>query len=141
MKTSYKVKLDSNFKNFSKFTMSDLAAALNVEAEKIMTDSQINYVPVITGDLRRTGFVEEPKIQPNKVTVTLGFGSNTIAYALAVHDAPASWGQGKNKYLLKPLQKAMPKFTVNISNTMNNRMKSRAKNFPGGKQRTWVWSA
>jgi hypothetical protein len=78
----------------------EVAAALYQSAEEIMTDSKNNYVPIDTGDLRRSGTVLEPDYDTNgKISVSLGYG---MPYAKIVHDRPPEIGQGKVKYLEKP---------------------------------------
>jgi hypothetical protein len=99
-----------------------VAAALFQEAEIVMAESKERYVPVDHGILRSSGFVLPPKIEDGDVTVTLGFGGNAKAYAIAVHEhlsdySPRSWkkaeasGRGVKfspsgagpKYLERPL--------------------------------------
>ena len=80
---------------------SEIGAGLYQVGEVIMTDSKRNYVPVDTGDLRRSGVVLPPEYQiSGEVVVKLGYGEE---YAKIVHDRAPSIGQGKVKYLEKPL--------------------------------------
>lgn len=72
------------------------AGALYREAERIMTRSKEEYVPVDDGTLRGSGHVQLPEISGNTVTVTMGYGGAAAAYALAVHEhlsehSPPSW--------------------------------------------------
>lgn len=80
-----------------------IAAALYQEAESIMTAAKDGYIPIKTGALRRSAHVVPPKIQGSKITVTLAAGGPSAPYAYKVHEAPPTWGQGKNKYLEKPV--------------------------------------
>ena len=61
--------------------------------ERIMADSKKNYVPVVTGALRGSGFVNLPENVGGRVTVTLGYGGPSANYALAVHENPRA-GRG-----------------------------------------------
>ena len=91
-----------------------LGAALYIEAERIMTDSKENYVPVglrwyghRPGNLRNSGTVQPPEIGYDKVRVTLGYDMNQAPYAYLVHERDHSIGQGKVKYLERPFLAAM----------------------------------
>ena len=89
--------------------MSDLSQALRMVAEDILTVSKSEYVPVDTGMLKGSGTTGEPQITPDGISVEIGYGGAAVPYALRVHEAPdvkadgSPWGQGKNKYLTKPL--------------------------------------
>lgn len=103
------VKSKSNFNQVRNAGIQDVANALYLVAEEIMTDAKANYVPVLTGNLRRSGFVQKPTITPNRqVEVVIGFGGSAAPYALKIHEAPRSWGQGKNKYLSKAINAKAP---------------------------------
>lgn len=104
----------------------EVAAELYRQAEQVMGDSKENYVPVDHGVLRDSGFVEQPKIEAESISVRLGFGGVAKAYAIAVHEhlsehSPFSWkkaeasgrpvkfsppGRGP-KYLERPLLAAV----------------------------------
>ena len=98
-----KVKMNQNFPEATEATISDLKMALNASAEVVMTTSKRDFVPVQTGLLQGSGFVEPAEQQGDLVVTTLGYGGAAREYAVAVHEAPPEWGQGKNKYLSKPL--------------------------------------
>jgi hypothetical protein len=84
----------------------DVAMGLTIIAERIMTDSKDNYVPVVFGDLKRSGTVLAPEFtSAGGVSVTLGYGEE---YAPIVHDRPPSIGQGKVRYLEIPFLAALP---------------------------------
>jgi len=97
----------SDFTKVANATKKDVAAALLVEAESIMTGAKKHYVPIITGALSRSGTVLAPVITDDNIKVTMGFGSDTVAYAAKVHELPNSAGQHKNKFLSKPLNVAV----------------------------------
>ena len=139
MKTNYRIDITNNLKAIGDVLPSDVGSALYIEAEKVMTDSKTNYVPVVSGALKKSGIIMKPEFTANKISVLAGFGSDTVDYAAVVHEAPASYGQGKRKYLSQPLQQAIPKMGANIATIIRNRTFSR-KVFKGTKS-TWKWSA
>jgi hypothetical protein len=98
-----RIKAVSNFPEAAEATISDLKMALNASGEMVMTISKRDFVPVQTGLLQGSGFVEEAEQRGDLVVTTLGYGGAARDYAVAVHEAPPTWGQGKNKYLSKPL--------------------------------------
>lgn len=102
MKVSVKTKVTNNFTQVRNATTTDLANALYMFAEEVMTTSKMIYVPVKSGALRRSGFVNKPVKTPTRITVEIGFNT---PYALRVHEYPKSYGQGKNKYLSQPLNR------------------------------------
>lgn len=91
----------------------ETAAALYREGESIMYDSK-KEIPVDTGAARDSGFVEEPKIEGSKVSVTLGYGGvaakvnpktgePTGAYIEILHEnMDAKHVVGKAKFLEDP---------------------------------------
>ena len=113
------------------------AAAMFREAERIMTDSKENYVPVHDAILKGSGHVELPVITPAGVEITMGYGGAAVAYALAVHEhlsehSPHSWevaesqghpvqfhptGHGP-KYLEKPCTAARAGFDARVAADM-----------------------
>lgn len=102
-----------DFKAAEGMVMSDLSQALRMVAEDILTVSKSEYVPVDTGALKGSGTTTQPKISPDGITIEVGYGGAAAPYALRVHEAPDTiqsgprkgevWGQGRNKYLTKPL--------------------------------------
>lgn len=99
-------------------------AAVYQTAEWIMDKSR-DLVPVDTGALRASAFVELPVVEGLKVTVTFGYGGVSAGYALMVHENPRSgktggvsptgekyksWAKvGQWKYLEIPFQDAKSK--------------------------------
>ena len=78
------------------------------QANQIMTASKRDYVPVDTGALRASGFVEEPVPTPRGGMVTLGFGGASAPYALLVHeDLTVRHTVGQAKYLEIPFRAAV----------------------------------
>jgi hypothetical protein len=119
-----KVKSDK-FRYVQKATVSDLADALYLEAELIMTDSKTNFVPVDSGVLRNSGTVQKPTITNQGVTVVLGYGGPAAEYAVIVHEYPPNVGQGKNKYLSRPLNKAERGLVSRVTENMKRRVRAR----------------
>lgn len=119
-------KIKSNkFRYVQGAIVTDLADALYLEAELIMTDSKMNYVPVDSGMLRNSGTVRKPTITKNAVEVVLGYGGPSADYAVIVHEAPPNWGQGKNKYLAKPLNNAERGLITRVADAMRRRVRAR----------------
>jgi len=113
-----KIEMTHNFPEAAEATISDLKMALNASAEVVMTTSKRDFVPVVTGLLQDSGTVLGVEQKGDMVVATLGYGGAAYEYALAVHEAPDTipsgvrqgevWGQGKNKYLSKPLYMLAP---------------------------------
>ena len=109
-----------------------VGAALYHEAERIMSDSKQNYVPVVTGALRASGSVGSPQISATGATVVLGYGDASTPYAAKVHENPRSGKTGgvspsgikyapgtfstvgQWKYLEEPVLKALPGMGLRI---------------------------
>lgn len=117
----------NRFKAVQGAVVRDLADALYLEAELIMTDSKQNYVPVDTGTLRNSGTVTKPEIKGNNVSVVLGYGGPAAPYATKIHEAPKNWGQGKNKYLQKPLNKAERGMVTRLAKTVQASVRRRGR--------------
>lgn len=111
MKINVKVNAKNFFPQVQNATVNTLGSAMYMVAEEIMTDSKQNYVPVKTGALRRTGFVDKPAINGNRIVVMLGYNT---PYARRVHEYPVSFGQGKNKYLSKPINAMVPQMSRRV---------------------------
>ncbi len=115
----------NGFKQISGAIVEDCAAALYLQAEQIMTDSKQNYVPVVTGALKGSGTVLKPVVVGNIITVVLGYGGAADKYAVIVHEYPASYGQHKNKYLQKPLNKAAKSLPTQLAKSIRMRVAHR----------------
>jgi hypothetical protein len=82
-----------------------LLQTLVSEAETIMTASKEQYVPVDTGALRASGFVEPPIPTAMGASITLGFGGPSAPYAVIVHeDLTKRHRVGQAKYLEIPFR-------------------------------------
>lgn len=75
------------------------------EAEQVMAMSKRDYVPVDTGALRASGFVDTPVQTAMGGSVTLGYGGPSAPYAVIVHeDLTKRHPVGQAKYLEVPLR-------------------------------------
>lgn len=111
----------------------DVARALYFRAEKCMTRSKRDFVPVDLGPLRSSGHVEPPVRSMgrfgNTIKVALVYGGPAAPYALAVHEhpsahSPPSWrgvvvtfsppGHGA-KYLERPLMETSATLATDIA--------------------------
>jgi len=80
-------------------------ATLYQEGQNIMTVAKQNYVPVDTGALRASGFVEVPKPTARGFAMEIGFGGPSAPYAVIVHeDLTKRHPVGQAKYLEIPLR-------------------------------------
>ena len=103
-----------------------VAAALKQEAELTMTESK-GEVPVDTGSLRNSGFVDEPKIDGNQISVKIGYGGVatkvnpktgevTTTYAVIVHeDTTMNHTVGNAKFLENPIKRRRERLMANIN--------------------------
>lgn len=87
--------------------------ALVKRSEIIMTDSKENYCPVEHGDLKNSGHVI---VDPDKIKTTLAYGGAAEDYAVPQHEnLTYKHKVGENKYLEKPLFKAMETFETDMA--------------------------
>ncbi len=115
-----------------------VASSLYESAEKIMTLSKENYVPVETGTLRSTGRVDPPRVNGPYVEVTLGYGGPSARYALAVHENPRAgktygvspqgkpykrWAKtGQWKYLETPVKESSGEIVEHLKKRVNQKL-------------------
>lgn len=86
--------------------------AITDEANTVLFKSMAQ-APVETGDMRRSGTVEDPKITARAVTVEIGFHTS---YAEAVHEnLKARHEIGKAKFLEDPVNESAPTFYKNVA--------------------------
>lgn len=123
-------------------------SALFSEASNIIADSKENYVPVDTGNLKKSAHVKKPKWFGKTISIVFGYGGLAAQYAAAVHENPRAgktggrsplkpkssgktsteitygrkyktWAQtGGWKYLEKPLKKALTGMADRIAGRM-----------------------
>jgi hypothetical protein len=117
----------------------EVAAALKQEAELTMTESK-REVPVDTGSLRNSGFVDQPVINGKQISVKVGYGGVatkvnpkngevTTTYAVIVHeDLAANHSVGNAKFLENPIKRRRERLMSNI----NSRVKRMLTTQGGG---------
>lgn len=65
--------------------MTDLALTMNELAETLL-ERALPITPLKYGDLRRSGTVEPPVVEKDRVTTGVGFGGAAAPYAVVVHE-------------------------------------------------------
>lgn len=86
---------------------------LRAIAERIMTRSKREFVPVDLGNLKSTGHVEEDR---NRIRVTLIYGGPAAPYALDQHENMTyNHTVGGPKYLERPLMAEVPSMAQEIA--------------------------
>jgi len=100
-----------------------MADALYESGERIMSES-VREVPVKTGRLRATHYVEEPKKDSKgKHSLEIGYGTN---YAVSVHEnMTAKHTVGKAKYLQDPINKARSTWARDLVNRVEKHASKR----------------
>ena len=95
------------------------AAFLYQRAQYVMTESK-REVPVKTGALASSGFVEQPDVSRGSISVTMGYGGPAREYAIPVHeDLTARHTEGrKAKYLEDPVRRAVPGLARDLANAI-----------------------
>ena len=110
-------------------TIKEVGQGLYQAAERVMTDSKENYVPVVTGELRRSGFVDYPQSKSlGRIGVVLGYGRTfpSRRYAVTVHEAPPEYGQGRRKFLTRALFHNAPQIPGWIAESVKAAMSRRS---------------
>ena len=99
-----------------------LADVLKAEAEAILAQSQ-GLVPVVTGRLRDSGFVEASE-QPAEAAV--GYGGASAPYALAVHEALHEIGaDGRGpKFLERAVGEALPGMAARMADALGRELEA-----------------
>lgn len=81
--------------------------------ERVMTDSKENYCPVAKGTMKSTGHVDE---DPKKLRWMLIYGGPAAMYTIDQHENQSYHHEvGENKFLEKPMNKALPNFLPEIA--------------------------
>lgn len=84
-------------------------------AEVEMTEMK-RQVPVDTGTLKASGYVEKPKRDGDTVSVEMGFGGAAEDYAIPVHeDLEAFHRVGNAKFVERPLAESAPHFADRVA--------------------------
>lgn len=102
-------KMKKALKEMPEIATKAIESALYQEAEKIMTDSKENYVPVDTSNLKQSGTVLPPENKNGVITVEMGFGGLAEDYALIQHENLEFKhpNGGQAKYLEVPFKKSV----------------------------------
>jgi len=101
-----------------------LKAEMYQEAEGIMAQSK-ELVPVDTGVLRGSGFVELPKVEGDRVHVDLGYGGAASGYALIVHEnLDAFHPNGIAKFLEMPFNEALNGMAGRVARGIRTKVKA-----------------
>lgn len=77
--------VEQNFGRLAAGTWPSIAVAINEEAEHILNESQEKYVPVVSGDLKDSGFVRPAGRSHRDVRAVIGYDS---PYAAVTHENP-----------------------------------------------------
>ena len=92
-----------------------LPPALFRRGEAVMKRAK-DLTPVDTGTLRNSGTVNQPEIEGNQVSVTIGFGGAAAPYAVFVHeDMTKRHPVGQAKFLEEPLREEERDFDRNLA--------------------------
>lgn len=109
----------AKLKQFSAKFPDRVATALYREAQIEMTESK-RRVPVDTGVLRSSGFVQEPVRSGRNISVTLGYGGAASSYAVPVHEnLEAFHPHGQSKYLESVLDESAPHMAKRLARRIN----------------------
>lgn len=104
-----------------------VGGALHREAERIMTLSKRDFVPVDLGTLRASGHVRPPETHGTVVSVTMGYGGAAKAYAVVQHERldfrhPRG---GQAKYLEAPVMQEARNVERNVGRTIADYLRRR----------------
>jgi len=101
----------------------EFGGALFREGERIMGKAKSpENVPVDTGNLRASGFVELPVFRGVNPSVELGFGGPAAGYAVFVHEnLRANHPKGRAKYLEIPFNESISNFDDRIADDLRRR--------------------
>jgi hypothetical protein len=131
MKTKGDKKMLRNLEKLEEKSINIAKKALFAEAANIIADSKENYVPVDTGNLRKSAHTDKPKFHNKTIFITFGYGGLAASYAADVHENPRAgktggyspsghkyktWAKtGGWKYLEFPLKKALNGMAVRLA--------------------------
>jgi len=112
--------------------MTNLAPALANEADKIL-DKSLQEVPIDTGALQLSNYINLPAISGKSVSVEFGYGGphvqenpktreTTDEYAVIIHEDMTMNhpNGGKSKYLEDPVKESVDEITEVIQSTVNS---------------------
>jgi hypothetical protein len=94
-------------------------SALYQEAQIEMTESK-KRCPVDTGILRASGFVAEPEVDGENISVTLSYGGAAVDYAIPVHEnLEAFHPVGEAKFLESVLNESAPHMAERLARRLH----------------------
>ena len=98
-----------------------LGKALYEEGQMAFAESQ-KLTPVDTGVLKGSGFLHQPKIEPNKISVAIVYGGPAAPYALFVHEILSSYHASPTqaKYLELPVARRSEYLVRNLATRINH---------------------
>ena len=127
VKMGARVQAEKVVEQFRKATAAARATSQELyrEAEELMAESKPE-VPVDTGALRASGYVEPPQINGNRVTVRCGYGGSAASYALYVHeDLQAHHETGNAKFLENPFNRRLPGLSGRMAARLEKRLEKK----------------
>lgn len=104
----------------------ELANELHTEFVAVMERSQAEFVPVEQGILRDSGYVKDPVIEGEHITVEMGYGGPDIPYALEQHEnLTFNHPGGKQpKYLERPMLEEAPGMAARMASRIRLKMRN-----------------
>jgi len=100
--------------NMAAITPRKVEAAVYQVGNQALTESK-KRVPVDTGDLKRSGQIDEPVVSANQISVRMGYGDTAVDYALIVHeDTTANHPNGQSHYLSSVIDELRPEFLSKV---------------------------
>ncbi len=112
-------KLQTRLKTSEKNAVRQLGRGVFVEAQRIMTTSKRDFVPVDQGTLKASGHVDPPTVRSKTVEVVLGYGGAAAAYALVQHErTDFKHTVGQSKFLEKPVRAARSGFSKRVAKNL-----------------------
>lgn len=127
-------KLLNQLKKAQRLIPQEFAKYMYEELLEIMDESQ-RQVPVDTGALKRSGYVDRPKLTRTRIQTRIGYagratkinprtGQPTSKYASTVHEVPRNYRIGKYKYLEDPIKERQPYIAKNIARKIKRRLRN-----------------
>lgn len=120
-----------SLKKLGEHALTMAGIALFEEATDIMEkpNGARDQAPVDVGTLRESGFVNQPVVEGENVSVTLGFGGSASAYAHRQHEE-LTWKHpkhGKAKFLEDPMNEARDGFDERVGKRINDVLEEMGK--------------
>ncbi len=115
--------LETKLRQAGERAMPIIAGALNEIGEEVMVESE-RQTPWLTGALRNSGQNYGPQTHGQEVTVTLGYGGESIPYALYQHEGTGFNHPhgGKAHYLSDPVKARGARFGAQMAAKIRGRL-------------------